>query len=203
MLRLYDNYIPEVSSNEVVTDQERQEENAFLDAVFATPVFQQTRQFLISKKFLTEANFRTEFYRIWFGLYSRSSGRVGSSGFEHVFLGELNNGVSGFHNWVYFNNEEGNGNMNYHGYLDYKSFGNKGSLIAHNFDWRRGQKPISSMFVGTSPELELSVFTLCWYARPNAKCTIQFNGTKFYVQTYDITYSSQKYVASSYADISI
>ncbi|CAG7719863.1 unnamed protein product, partial [Allacma fusca] len=26
--------------------------------------------------------------------------------------------------------------MNYHGYIDYKSFGNKGSLIAHNFDWR-------------------------------------------------------------------
>ena len=58
------------------------------------------------------------------------------------------------------------------------------------------------MLVGTSPELELGVFvfTICWYARPNTICPIQFNGVKVSVTTYDISYNGQKFVATSYAD---
>lgn len=199
LVKLHDNYIADTGKAEVVTPEEVAEENAFLDAVFATPLFQKTKAFLIQKGFLTESNFRETFHQIWFGLYSR--GAVGSSGFEHVFLGELKSGVSGFHNWVFFSKEEAAGRLNYNGWLDYGTFGSKGSLVSHNFVWQSNLKPISSMFVGTSPELELSVFTVCWYARPNSRCTIQFNGTKFYIQTYDITYSGKKFVASSYADV--
>ena len=123
LLPLRDNYIPEVNQNEVITSQELQEQKDFLDAIFNTPVFQRARQFLISKGYLTESNFRSTFEEIWFGQYSRASGRVGSSGFEHVFLGEINNGVSGFHNWISFALEEAKGDLNYHGYLEFADFG--------------------------------------------------------------------------------
>ena len=41
--------------------------------------------------------------QLWFDVYSRGNRIYGSSGFEHVFLGEKkNSAVQGFHNWAYF-----------------------------------------------------------------------------------------------------
>lgn len=58
-------------------------------------------------------------------MYSRGQGRIGSSGFEHVFLAELkNNQVSGLHNWLYFNEEEKNRRANYLGYMKKIDLGN-------------------------------------------------------------------------------
>lgn len=55
---------------------------------------------------------------IWFSLYSRGRGRIGSSAFEHVFLTETKNGtISGLHNWVYFHDEEAAGKVDYKGWL--------------------------------------------------------------------------------------
>lgn len=62
---------------------------------------------------------------IWFNMYSRGGGRIGSSGFEHVFLAELKGGkVSGLHNWLYFHDEEKKRNANYLGYMKKLDLGN-------------------------------------------------------------------------------
>lgn len=51
-------------------------------------------------------------------MYSRGGGRIGSSGFEHVFLAEIkNNQLSGLHNWLYFNMQELTNKVNYLGYM--------------------------------------------------------------------------------------
>lgn len=71
-------------------------------------------------------------------------------------------------------------------------------VISESFDWRNAQKPISSMFIGTSPEFELGIYTICWYARPNTLCPIVLNSKKLKIQTYDIGYNGQKYVATAY-----
>lgn len=56
--------------------------------------------------------------RIWFNMYSRGRGRIGSSAFEHVFLSETKNGtITGLHNWVYFHDEETAGRADYKGWL--------------------------------------------------------------------------------------
>lgn len=62
-------------------------------------------------------------------MYSRAGSTLGSSGFEHVFVGELKSGaVSGFHNWVYFYHEELEGDLNYMGWSKTVDLGDKVSL---------------------------------------------------------------------------
>lgn len=64
------------------------------------------------------SEFKNLLREIWFDMYSRQRGQLGSSGFEHVFLGELkNNEVSGFHNWLFFSEEEIKGAVDYLGYM--------------------------------------------------------------------------------------
>lgn len=62
----------------------------------------------------------SELDRIWFTEYSRTKGIVGSSGFEHVFVGELADDkgeISGLHNWITVYKLEQAGKVNYKGYL--------------------------------------------------------------------------------------
>lgn len=61
--------------------------------------------------------------KIWFTVYSRGNRKMGSSAFEHIFLGEIKrNEVSGLHNWIYFSNEEQKGRLNYLGHMQTLDF---------------------------------------------------------------------------------
>lgn len=155
LLPLHNNYLFLTGQPEVVTNEETQEESAFLDAIMTTSVMKKAEKFLLDKGFITNtatstrrntrANVqssnsravRDAIHQIWFGLYSRENRTLGSSGFEHVFLGEIKNGqVSGFHNCtaevylvvtklcnltyffiagVFFSKEETNNKLNYKG----------------------------------------------------------------------------------------
>jgi poly(U)-specific endoribonuclease len=123
LIRLHDNYYPAVGIQEDVTQAERREETEFLDAIMATPIMGRTEAFLTKKGLIPPGRFREIFRQIWFGLYSRSGNSLGSSGFEHVFLGELKKGVSGFHSWAFFGREERNNALNYKGHISKLSLG--------------------------------------------------------------------------------
>ena len=65
------------------------------------------------------AEFKLELRRYWFKRYSRSSsGVLDSSGFEHVFVGELRSKVTGFHNWIQFYEQEKSDALQYGEMLD-------------------------------------------------------------------------------------
>ncbi|KAK3909061.1 Poly(U)-specific endoribonuclease-like protein [Frankliniella fusca] len=184
---LYDNYVPDCTVPEHETAQEKQEQSALLDALIATPVLSSTLSFLAGKGLVPSgAAAQKEFLRkLWFSLYSRGGGALGSSAFEHVFLGELKRGdVSGMHSWLFYNHEEEAGNVDYKGYIKKLSLGESGTLLKVRFEWLGANKPVNSLFVGASPELEMSLYTLCFLARPDQKCHVSANGVNFYIQTW-------------------
>lgn len=66
---------------------------------------------------------KTLIEELWFNLYPRTNASNAvndSSGFEHVFLGELrNHTVLGLNNWLEYYKEEKSGNINYLGWIDH------------------------------------------------------------------------------------
>lgn len=127
VLQLHNNYIVESNVNEDYTSQEKSEEDSLLNTIISTPVMEHTRNFLIQKNKIGRElkDFKNVLREIWFDMYSRGGGRVGSSGFEHVFLTEVKKGkISGLHNWLYFNREEANRQANYLGYMKKIDLGN-------------------------------------------------------------------------------
>lgn len=125
-MKLHDNYFLDTTRGEDYTNQERVEENDFINTVVSTPVMQMTRNYLIKKGKISSdpGAFKDKLYEIWFNLYPRGGGQISSSGFEHVFAAEVKRGtVSGLHNWIYFHEEEAKNNANYLGYLHKIEFG--------------------------------------------------------------------------------
>lgn len=83
--------------------------------------------FLLQKGIVTadSKSHRDLLKTIWFNLYSRGGGKIGSSGFEHVFLSEVKNGtVMGLHNWIYLSEAESSGDLDYKGWTKKIDLGN-------------------------------------------------------------------------------
>ena len=113
---LYENYQPDVTVTEDRTRDEMREEEALLKEMMKTKVMKKTFDFLKANGLFTKSmtEFEDLLSELWFSVYSRGKRIKGSSGFEHVFLGEKKNGaVQGFHNWLYFNHLEEMGEVNF------------------------------------------------------------------------------------------
>uniref|UniRef100_A0A8C5JQQ1 Uridylate-specific endoribonuclease n=1 Tax=Junco hyemalis TaxID=40217 RepID=A0A8C5JQQ1_JUNHY len=120
-IKLLDNYQRATGREEEVTAEELREQERFLQEVMETELMKKLFVFLQGKnRYSSEQEFLQDLNQMWFGLYSRGDGERDSSGFEHVFSGEVKKGkVSGFHNWIRFYLLEKQGVLNY---------------FSHNFD---------------------------------------------------------------------
>ena len=117
---LYENYQPDVSVTEDRTRDEMREEEALLKEMMKTKVMKKTFDFLKANELFTKSmtEFEALLSELWFSVYSRGKRIKGSSGFEHVFLGEKKNGaVQGFHNWLYFNHLEEMGEVSFFNFM--------------------------------------------------------------------------------------
>ena len=81
--------------------------------------------------------------------------------------------VTGLHNWVQLYKEERRGALDYKGFIKPRRRPRGSSaqgqpdssqqLISLQFTWNGALKPVSSSFIGTSPEFELALYTLCFF----------------------------------------
>uniref|UniRef100_A0A2M3YZB4 Putative polyu-specific endoribonuclease n=1 Tax=Anopheles braziliensis TaxID=58242 RepID=A0A2M3YZB4_9DIPT len=204
MHALFNNYELDTMTNEHVTPLEKKEENDFVDALLTTNVMRQAMLFL-QKKGIVTADPKTHhdlLKTIWFTLYSRGNGKIGSSGFEHVFLNEVSNGTMiGLHNWLYVYDMEKSGRIDYKGYIKKMELGTKGEIAKVRLTFDNLQKPSNSLFVGTSPELEIALYTVCFQVRPDKECPLAVNGKPFTVKTFTFRYRGKNLIGGAWPNI--
>jgi poly(U)-specific endoribonuclease len=172
-MALLDNYKAETGAAENVSSGERQEAWDFLKAIMETAPMQFCHKYLVSKGAnevpKDPSGFMKLLYKIWFELYNRTrGGGADSSGFEHVFVGEVkNDSISGFHNWLQFYLEEQKGALDYRGYVKPKDYAEAQAnsddhILTLQFRWNGIEKFVGTSFIGVSPEFEFAVYTTCF-----------------------------------------
>ncbi|KAM4044854.1 uridylate-specific endoribonuclease D-like [Anomaloglossus baeobatrachus] len=207
LISLLDNYVKNTGTVETFSNEEIQEQVAFIDEVFQTTIMKKLSSFFISKGYYTTVeDFENDLREMWFGLYTRSKGSLDSSGFEHVFHGEIHKGkISGFHSWVNLYLQEKAGEVNYLSYSLDGPWTSYPDVFAFQFKWSTYLKTLGSFFIGSSPEFDIAMYTLCYVTRPDSLCTVQLGDASLKIQTYSWANSSygngKRYLASSYPNI--
>ncbi|XP_072241698.1 uridylate-specific endoribonuclease C [Leuresthes tenuis] len=182
LMTLLDNYERSTGVTERVTPEELAEMNLFLDAVLETQVMKRAHQYLVSKGQSSSAvrQFKNQLNLIWFHLYHRQRNTgLDSSGFEHVFVGEMRSGseIIGFHNWIQFYLQEKNRQLDYKGYKarDHDIPDHDDHVLNLQFSWHGVVKPVGSTFIGTSPEFEMALFTIVFLMNTERSTTVLVN----------------------------
>ncbi|XP_050968869.1 uridylate-specific endoribonuclease A isoform X1 [Labeo rohita] len=205
LLNLLDNYNRMTGQAEDVPALEEQEQDAFLQATMVdTDVGKELYKFLNSKGvYSSQSEFVQDLKMMWFGLYSRANGQQDSSAFEHTFSGEIKNGkVSGFHNWVQFYLKEKEGLLNYYSHSFNGPWTSFPDVLGMQFEWDGYFKEVGSAFIGSSPEFDLAMYSLCYITRPGQRCYVSLGGQSLGIQTYTWDNSSygdgKKFIGSAY-----
>lgn len=190
---LFDNYHKNVIRPEFVTPNEESEQTTFINTILATGPIRSLMAFLVNKGLtqLNEYNEQVELLRkIWFTKYARHWTGICkcSCAFENIFMAELKSDqVLGLHSWLFFAKRELDHKANYLGYIDKLDLSGKGLILKqHSILSETKDAPEVTMFVGTSPELETALYTLCFMARPDRPCKLRYNNVNFVIQTKTI-----------------
>ncbi|XP_012149090.2 uncharacterized protein LOC100876592 [Megachile rotundata] len=204
LLPLLDNYELDVKTKETVTAEERKEESELLDKILETDVMKATMKFLAEKGYIPddEYEFKDSLKRIWFSQFKRIDGDASSSGFETVFLAEkFDPDIIGLHDWIYYAKQEAANKLNYLGYIKEVKLGDKGAVLKVRSSLDGIVQPITTIFVGTSPELEFALYTMCFFTRPNNVCPISLGGAEFMIIVSRVNYFGKDILISAYPDI--
>mmetsp|Transcript_20485 Transcript_20485/g.31596 ORF Transcript_20485/g.31596 Transcript_20485/m.31596 type:complete len:393 (+) Transcript_20485:55-1233(+) len=216
---LLNNYSTYTGEEEDVTEQELQENRAFLNEVMKTAPMKYCHQYCIAKGCTykgkeisgSESEFKRILNSIWFELYSRSGRRnMDSSGFEHVFVGEVKNGqVSGFHNWIMFYLEEKRGNVDFRGYIKPKcrdsstaETNDDDPVLTLQFRWNGVEKFVGTCFIGVTPEFEMALYTMAFLASDEDEnvITLDAGGEMFDLNVKCHKYDRNTKVGSCYVE---
>ncbi|XP_037535517.1 poly(U)-specific endoribonuclease-A [Nematolebias whitei] len=205
LLAVLDNYKRMTGQAEVFSSQQLAEQEMFLKETMSnTELGRELFAFLYTKGvYKSEEEFLHDLKMMWFGLYSRSNNQLDSSGFEHIFAGEIKGGkVSGFHNWIQFYLQEKEGKLNYYSHSFDGPWTTYPDVMGKQFMWDGYYKQVGSSVIGCSPEFDLAIYSLCYIARPGKRCYLSLGGKELIIQTYTWDNSSygdgKKFIGSAY-----
>ena len=69
------------------------------------------------------------------------------------------------------------------------------------FEWEGSIKPVSSIFIGLSPELEMALYTLGVLLKPDDSCTVSLGGKTIDIRTHVFKNHGKKYLGTAFPDI--
>jgi len=194
LFALLDNYEAATGKRETVTREEEKENWRFIHACCNTAVMRYAHKWCVENGLApkNEAAWKKMLYNAWFCLYRRGT-HNDSSGFEHVFVGEFKKGaVTGFHNWLQFYREERAKKVDYRGYVVNHRRGQPKSrakgdehVLSIKFAWDGEEKPVSTFVLGSSPEYELALYSMCFFSRQE-KNKVLIDGVEVEVTCYRI-----------------
>lgn len=205
-IALLDNYISGTGSQEEVTPEEVRENIDFINAVCETPLMNRAFEALVEAEYFAgEYNdFKRMLYAIWFKMYGRSydtnrKGIEDSCAFEHTFVGETRGKPIGFHNWLRFYLLEKNGRLDYRGHI---RRANRSLMVQVRFNMNDEDK-VSSLFIGTSPEFELALYTITAllgkrFQETEFKAPFEIEGEEYNIQVYLKCKWSKKHQSKKY-----
>jgi len=180
--------------------------NAFLDQVTETSVMRRAfRHVSESLPLVLKRPWKEVLFRLWFQRRGQ-----GPCVFEHVFLGNLSEDMSGqpiaggFHNWLKFYLEEVRGTAHYLGYIyNCPADGlNNSRFVSGKFVWEfaglRLVKSQGGFFVGTSPEWQLASGTVAYFETATPECAekhgwVPWPGAYSNGYTKDVTHDRDRY----------
>nr|CAX69961.1 placental protein 11 related [Schistosoma japonicum] len=188
-ISLLDNYNPKVGVTEIVTQQQQNEENEFINELLKTSIMKMTHTFLVEKQKLSGDinDFGKYLKELWFRRYQRRS-PGDSSAFEHVFVGEHKGlEVLGLHNWIQFYLKEKNSQLNFFGWT--KRLCNDQLITVSYVNENKYKKPMGSFFVGSSPEFDIAVYTVAFALHPKSAFEVNIAGCKVRITCHTLSSS--------------
>jgi poly(U)-specific endoribonuclease len=202
LLDLRQMYNPQVDEEDTMSNEKEGKVYHFLEEIMNTSVMRYLHNYLLDSErttALSNEDFMSELFNKWFKPYYRGGTCDSSSGFEHVFLGELRDGNAiGMHNWIIAYAEELDGNFKFHYCIDATR-----RLITINSSWHGSEKPVNAFFVGTTPEFDFAMYTMVFYNNPDGETPVSVNKHELFVTTdswddTDSTFLDSKMIATVY-----
>ncbi len=71
-------------------------------------------------------------------------------------------------------------------------------VINTRMTWHGKLKKQASFFMGTSPEFDISIYTLCILTRTNRNCNLEINNAQVSIRTYDVSHYPGLQVATAF-----
>ncbi|KAI6222970.1 Endoribonuclease [Aphelenchoides fujianensis] len=205
LLALRPFFNPRAGVMELQSPEKDNKINEFLATVWSSRPFQLVLAYLTKKQHpwtVDEKTFKEAIRHIWFGVYSRADRKLGSSGFEHVFLGEIvekKMEVGGMHNWAIVHTHEVNKTdpLQYRGWIVKRA----DVIASGNFMWGRYEKKIGGFFLSTSPSFDFALLTLCFLTnRDDNRFQISVDGCEVEVQAYDLIQNTRAFIGTVYPE---
>ncbi|WKY15602.1 hypothetical protein Q1695_000799 [Nippostrongylus brasiliensis] len=139
---------------------------------------------------------KTYLFNLWFGTYSRCHGPLGSSGWEHVFIGEWKKGtIDGQHDWTRYYLLQKTDHITYNGY--YSFVDNLTGTIQYKWDDEFKKK--GGFLIGTSPVFDFALLSVCAMTHSgSAGCRFTIDGHPLGVTSFIQPCDAGKCLATAY-----